>query len=216
MKKNRQCGIQVIKNHYFNLEYDTKARWISYWYQINEVVSQNPECVLEIGSGNKTVSSYLKKIGLEITTCDFDKNLEPDVVANVLKLPFKQNAFDIVICAEVLEHLPFKYFTKSLREIYRITKKSAVITLPHFSLTNVYFGFKIVPFVPRKELCLKVDYPFENKFDGEHYWEIGKRRYPLNRIKREIIKSGFLIQKMYYPKENPRHHFFVLEKPPAK
>lgn len=212
MKKNTQSNTQVSKSHYYNLEYDTKARWISYWYQINEVISQNPKSVLEIGSGNKTVSSYLKKIGLKITTCDFDKTLEPDVVANVLKLPFKQNTFDVVICAEVLEHLQFKYFAKALKEIYRVTKKTAIVSLPHFSLTNLYFGIKIIPFIPKNEICLKVDYPFDHKYDGEHYWEIGKKAYPLSRIKREIIKSGFSIQRMYYPKENPRHHFFVLQK----
>lgn len=216
MKKVIKSKIQVTQTHYFNLEYDTKVRWISYWYQINEVIRQNPKSVLEIGSGNKTVSDYLKKVGFKVTTCDFDTKLKPDIVANILKLPFKSESFDVVLCAEVLEHLPFTNFVKALREICKVTRNSAIITLPHFSLTNLYLGIKILPFITQKELSFKVDYPFKHKFDGEHYWEIGKRGYPLNRIKREIIKSGFLIQKMYYPKENPRHHFFVLTKPSTK
>lgn len=211
MKKVR---VQVSRNNYFNLSYDTRARWLSYWYQVSEVINQNPISVLEIGVGNKTVSHYLKKMGFNVTTCDFDKNLEPDVVANILKLPFKLNTFDVVLCAEVLEHLSFKHFVKALREIYRITKKSAIITLPHFSLTNLYLGVKIIPFIPKKEFSFKIDYPFNHQFDGEHYWEIGKKGYSLSIVKREIIKSGFLIDKMYYPKENPRHHFFILKKSP--
>ena len=187
--------IQVLSKNYFDTSYDTKARWNSYWYQIYEVVKLQPKRVLEIGVGNKTVSSYLKKMKFNITTCDFDKNLEPDVVANVLKLPFKPNAFDVVLCAEVLEHLPFKYFVKALREIYRITKKSAIVTLPHFSLTNLYLGAKVVPFIPKKEFSFKVDYPFKHQFDGEHYWEIGKKSHSLSKVKEEIPKSGFLIEK---------------------
>ena len=34
-----------------------------------------------------------------------------------------------------------------------------------------------------------------NNFDEEHYWEIGKAGYPLNRIVRDIQKVGFKIEK---------------------
>ncbi|OGD91360.1 hypothetical protein A3D81_01000 [Candidatus Curtissbacteria bacterium RIFCSPHIGHO2_02_FULL_40_17] len=204
--------IQVPEDHYFNLKYDSKGRWISYWYQIKEVLSFSPETVLEIGVGNKTVSDYLKKIGLNVKTCDFDKSLKPDVVGDVLDLPFKGDSFDVVLCAQVLEHLPPVKFTKALGEIYRVCKKAAVITLPHFSLTNLYFGFKLIPFVPKIELSLKVDWPFKHKFKGEHYWEIGKKEYYLNKIKKKIEDAGFSIEKSFYPAENPFHHFFVIKK----
>jgi len=36
-----------------------------------------------------------------------------------------------------------------------------------------------------------------NKFDGEHYWEIGKAEYPLSKIIDEIQKAGFRIEKTY-------------------
>src|SRR3990167_9093807 len=118
--------VQVRKDHYFNLKYDTKERWISYWYQIHEVLFYDPQTVLEIGIGNRTVSDYLKKAGVKVTTCDFDKSLKPDVLADILNLPFKKNSFDVVLCAEVLEHLPFKKFHRALEEIRRVCKKSAV------------------------------------------------------------------------------------------
>lgn len=47
----------------------------------------------------------------------------------VLKLPFKDNSFDAVVCSETLEHLP-DYIT-ALRELLRITKKTLVITVPN-------------------------------------------------------------------------------------
>lgn len=208
----RFSKVQVKKDHYFNLNYDKKERWISYWYQINEVVKKNPESVLEIGVGNRTVSDYLKKAGIKVTTCDFDTSLKPDVLADVLKLPFKEKCFDVVLCAEVLEHLPFNKFKKALFEIKRVCKLYSIITLPHYSLTNFYLGIKLIPYIKRLELSLKVDFPFQHKFEGEHHWEIGKKSFPLKKIEVDIEKTGFRIEKSYYPKENPRHHFFILKK----
>jgi len=212
MKRAKNNKIQVSQDHYYNLKYDTKERWMSYWYQVKEVLSFEPQTVLEIGVGNMTVSDYLKKLGIKITTCDFDKNLNPDVVADVKGLPFERNSFDVILCAEVLEHLPFENFYEALKELHRVSKKTVVITLPHFSITNLYFGIKLIPFIPKKELSIKVDLPIKHEFLGEHYWEIGKSGYSLRKIENKIKESGFKIKKSYYPKENLFHHFFILIK----
>lgn len=216
LKKNRPLKIQVKKSHYFNLKYDSKKRWISYWYQISEVLNAKPNRVLEVGVGNKVVSDYLKKIGISTITCDFDAALKPDYAGNVLELPFKKDSFDTVLCAEVLEHIPFEDFGKALKELKKVTKNKIILTLPHYSLTNIYFGFKLIPFLPIKELSVKVDFPFKHVFTGEHYWEIGKRSYPLSSILSGIKKVGLTIEKQYYPKENPYHHFFILSKKKEK
>lgn len=204
--------IQVSSKNYFDITYDTNARWNSYWYQIYEVVKLGPKRVLEIGIGNKTVSDYLKKIGVNVTTCDLDKSLNPDIVGDILNLPFKKDSFDVVLCAEILEHLPFKQVSSALKQIHKVTNKYAIITLPRFSLTNLYLGFKIIPFIPKKQITYKIDLPFSHKFDGEHYWEIGKVNYGLSKVRKTFIDNGFLIEKDYYPPENPRHHFFILSK----
>jgi len=205
--------IQVAKKHYFDLRYDSKSRWISYWHQINEVLKLKKSPILEIGIGNKTVSDYLKKIGLAVTTADFDSSLKPDVNADVLDLPFKNNSFGTILCAEVLEHLPFKDFMRALSEIRRVTKHYAVVTIPHDSLTHIYLGIKIIPFVPKIEKMIKINTSKEqHTFDGEHYWEVGKKGYSLEVVKKAITKTGFKIIKDYYPLENPKHHFFILKK----
>ena len=52
-----------------------------------------------------------------------------------------------------------------------------------------------------------------HKFDGEHYWKIGKAEYPLNKIINEIQKAGFWVEKTYSRVfENPYHRFFILRK----
>jgi hypothetical protein len=53
-----------------------------------------------------------------------------------------------------------------------------------------------------------------NKFNGEHYWEIGKAGYPLSISKniKDIQRSGFKIERTYRIFEHPYHRFFILKK----
>ena len=202
---------QVSKNHYFNFnKYDTKERWISYWHQINEVLKTKPKKVLEVGIGNRTVSDYLRKLKIKVITADIDKALSPDYVVSVTELStvFNKNSFDTTLCAEVLEHLPFKYFEDALQELHFVTKNYLILSLPHFGV-DVLLNFKL-PLVRKMEFAIKLPYPKKHKFDGEHYWEIGKKGYSLRKILR-IISKWYYIEKTYLVPENPYHRFFVLK-----
>jgi len=195
---------------YLSLNYNDKKRWMSYWYQIREILEFNPKTVLVVGKGNGLVPDYLKICGLEVTTLDIDKSLNPDIVSSVLAVPFGDGHFDVILCAQVLEHLTYGDFPRALSEIKRASKSGAVISLPHFG-PAVKFLFKI-PFLPEIKILFKTPYPKKHVFKGEHYWEIGKYDYPLRRIKNDIKKSGFIIKNDYIVFENPLHHFFVLKK----
>ena len=195
---------------YFAANYDDKRRWASYWYQIKEILDLNLKKVLVIGKGNGLVSEYLKLAGIKILTLDIDETLKPDVIASVIKMPFSDNEFDAVLCAQVLEHLPYEDFFKAISEIKRVAKIGAIISLPHFG-PAIRFLFKL-PFFPEIKFMIKLPYPKVHKFKDEHYWEIGKRGYPAGKIKKDIMKSGLAIEKNYVIFENPLHHFFVLKK----
>ncbi len=202
---------QVLKEHYFK-GYDTKERWVSYWYQINEVLWTNARKVLEVGVGNKTVSNYLKERGIKVTTVDINPDLKPDHVCSVIELTkcFKPNSFDVVLCAEVLEHLPFEYFGKALGELHSVTKRYVILSLPYAG-ANFCTSLKL-PLTRRMDLKFKVPYFFlPHKFNGEHYWEIGKKGYPLKKIL-ALLKKKFRIIKCYFPAEDMYHAFFVLKK----
>ncbi|KKS46485.1 hypothetical protein A2567_01950 [Candidatus Azambacteria bacterium RIFOXYD1_FULL_42_11] len=195
---------------YFSTNYNDEKRWMSYWHQIREVAAFNPQNVLIIGKGNGLVLEYLKLAGIKTASLDIDESLKPDVVASVLNMPFGESQFDVVLCAQVLEHLPYEDFGKSLAEIRRTAKFGTVISLPHFG--PVIKFFLKIPFLPPLRFMVKLPYPKKHVFKGEHYWEIGKKNYPLKKIKAEIKKSGFSIEKDYIVFENPLHHFFVLKK----
>lgn len=195
---------------YFSQNYGDKKRWISYWRQIKEVLKFRPGNVLIIGKGNGLISEYLKLKGIKVITLDIDENLKSDVIASVVKMPFSDDEFDVVLCAQVLEHLPYDDFGNALLEIKRVARHGAIISLPHFGPT-IRFLLKL-PFLPEIKFLFKIPYPKKHVFKGEHYWEIGKMGYSLRRIRGDIKKLGLTIEKDYIVFENPLHHFFILKK----
>ncbi|MCK4735029.1 MAG: methyltransferase domain-containing protein [Methanophagales archaeon] len=204
---------QVPKEHYYK-DYDDVTRFISYFYQIDSVIKTNPKTILEVGIGNKTVSNYLKQFGFDITLCDFDVNLEPDVVADVGDLPFKDDKFDAVLACEILEHIPFEDVSMALSELKRISKKYVIISIPDSSFfTELLFNINI-PFLNKKLLHYVLSIPFfTHKFKktNEHYWEMGYKNYSKKQI-RKLLKRYFEIKKEFQPILNPCHYFFILEK----
>lgn len=190
--------------------YNNRDRWMSYWQQNEIVLSLKPKRILEIGIGNKTVTNYLKSHGIEVTTLDLNESLKPDIVASIERMPVPDESFDAVLAAEILEHLSFDKFEACLKEIRRVTKKYAVISLPDWGWT-FYFIFK-TPLLKKFQAMFKISGVLKHKFNGEHCWEIGKRGYPLSKIKKEIEISGFKILKDFITPDSPYHHFFILEK----
>lgn len=197
---------------YFQKEYDSKTRFISYWHQINEILSLVPKIVLEIGIGNRFMSNYTKWKRINIVTLDFDKKLNPDIVGSVLHIPFHNDSFDVVACYEVLEHLPFQYFPDTLGEIHRVSSKYVILSLPD-STRFCLFNIQIPKIKTIKKLIslpwLKVP---EEEIHPTHHWEIGTKNYSLKRILSEIRNNGFEVKKTYRIFELPYHHFFALEK----
>jgi len=189
-------------------KYVHKSRWVSYWHQIREVLDLAPESVLVVGPGDGIVVDVLKKQIGEVKTFDIEKELNPDIVGSVDDMPLADDSFDVVLCAEVLEHLPFEKFEKSLSELKRVAGKYVVLSLPHFG-PQVKLNFKI-PMVKEVRIAVKIPFPLRHAPGGVHYWEIGKRGYPPGKI-RKIISRYFKIEKEFIPLENQYHHFFVLK-----
>ncbi|MDD4662668.1 MAG: methyltransferase domain-containing protein [Candidatus ainarchaeum sp.] len=205
---------QVDITHY-DTNYNNLLRWISYYHQIESIIELNPKNILEIGVGNKTIYNYLKQNKYNITSCDFDKRLNPDIVGDIRKLPIKNKQYDLVCAFEVLEHIPFTDFEIAIRELNRISKKYIIISIPHFSI-NIEWVIKI-PFLYRlfKKFYfgfrISIPYPIKHNFDGEHYWELGKKGYSVKKIK-NVLQKHFKILKDYRNPLNSYHHIFVLEK----
>lgn len=203
----QKYNIQVEPEHYADLGYDSKPRFASYWHQANEITRRRPASVLEIGIGSGFLHRYLASLGQTIHTCDFDERLGPDTVASVLELPFKDGEFEMVCCFETLEHIPFGDFDRAVSELKRVSSKWVLISLPDVtpyvrvdikgSVGRIVNGIKDLPAVR----------PKTHTFDGEHYWEIGKRGYPLTDIVARLENHDLVVEDNFRVFEQPYHRF---------
>ena len=202
--------LQAEASMYWMPGYDTIERLISYCYQINNLMADKTQTILEIGCGSGFVRNYLKDHGFNITFVDVDEQLHPDIVASVTSIPLPDESFDIVNCCEVLEHLPWESFDKALREIYRLCRKGAILSLPDAS-GFARLGLKL-PKLPGIHILISSPVKRKFHFDGQHYWEIGRAGYPLAAVISTIRDTGFKIVRTYRVFENPYHRFIVLNK----
>lgn len=209
--------IQIKENHYLSADYITSARWSSYSVIIRTVLEKHPSSILEIGPGNGVVTAALRQMGFIVKTLDFDGKLSPDYVADVsgdnLSDILGGQKFDLVIAAQVLEHIQYEDFVKAVGNLAKIADR-AVISLPHTTDNSflMSFSFKI-PFLKKFSFLKKIIYKKKaHQFNGQHYWEIGKAGYPLRRIKRDMEKNGWKIEKDFLNPENPYHYFFILHR----
>lgn len=203
---------QVEAEHYFRRGYDTPKRFASYWHQVDLALAHAPRTVLEIGPGNGFLSTYLRRAGLDVTTVDLDPALGPSVAAALPDLPFPAAAFDLVVCYEVLEHIPFDRFVPCLKEIGRVSRGNVAISIPDYercfkldTMLSKIWSIHFVVNVPRL-------FPPTHRFNGEHHWEIGKRGYRTTRVLAAMRDAGFDIRRHWRAFETPYHHFFDLTK----
>lgn len=204
-------------NNYLSEKYVSLDRWISYYHQINLVLNiheiENKK-ILEVGVGNNFVNSYLKNLGLNITTYDKNKNLNSDYTGDITKSPFKDNQFDVIMSYEVLEHLPLYKVKIALRELWRVTSSYVIISLPYSGLCfsgylkpPFYNGFifRIPSLIYRPQFLIK-------KSNLTHHWALGEINSSIPKIRRLINEVGFKIIKEKIPILNSHHQFWVMKK----
>ena len=109
-----------------------------------------------------------------------------------------------------MEHLSFDKFEKTLKELQRVSTKYVLISLPY---AGNGFKFEIkLPFIRKIRIYFSIPKFYKkHRFDGQHYWEIGKKRYSKRKIIK-ILKKYFIVKEIKNPYENPYHIFFELSK----
>jgi len=199
---------QVPASHYAKGSYRDKERWVSYWHQLHMVREAAPASLLEIGPGERVVTDILRKEGVAITTADIAPEMNPDVVCSVTALPFPDKSFDVVLAAEVLEHIRYEDVPQALSELHRVARMHVIVSLPHPGY--VFSLIAKVPLLSRFSFLFKIPFFWkEHRFNGEHYWELGKRGYSLRAFIHQAEKTGLALRQSRSYADDPAHRFLL-------
>jgi hypothetical protein len=100
------------------------------------IIPTDRSTVLEIGARDGYISNLLPTIFETVTALDLEKPKISNtnvisVKGDVTHLEYSDNSFDVVLCSEVLEHIPSKYLVKACEEISRVAKYDVVIGVPY-------------------------------------------------------------------------------------
>jgi uncharacterized UPF0146 family protein len=202
------------KDCYYSDLYFSTDQFISFSEQIRLVKHLNRKNILEIGIGNGIVADFLKKAGLTVTTLDINANLSPDIVGSVTDLLdiFKESNFDIVLCAEVLEHMPFEYFEQAISNISKTTNEYAILTLPRCQKVIVDFQFNLkIPKFSYIEKGIFFSIP-SSKISKEHHWELDSSKKTKYKEIVRILDKYFSITTSGRFRFRAYHQYFILKK----
>lgn len=106
-----------------------------------EIKKLKVSSILDAGCGEGFTLEFLRKqgIGKAYEGIDFlktaigiGKKVHPKVTlkqASIYELPYKANAFDLVLCTEVLEHLEKP--RDAVKELFRVSKKYVLVSVPN-------------------------------------------------------------------------------------
>ena len=101
---------------------------------VKKYIPKDVKTILDAGCGNGAISNYLE--GFDITAIDQSKEALKYVKSKTIQgsidnLPFEDKSFDLIICSDVLEHLPEEVYYKTVKEFKRVSKKYILIISPN-------------------------------------------------------------------------------------
>lgn len=101
-----------------------------------ELIPGDVRSILDAGCGDGAVSNNLVRQGLTVVGVDISvaalQHFQGFPLAGSLDtLPFADRSFDLVLCTEVLEHLPESVFMAALADLERVAKRFILITTPN-------------------------------------------------------------------------------------
>lgn len=193
--------------------------------------------VVDVGAGHGKYKGLISKFCDSYTSVDnissayqFDEKSEkPDVISDVLNMPFKDGEFDTAICTEVLEHVedPFKL----TKELSRILKPGGYVIFssnwvaPYHQEPKDYWrfsrdayqllcernGLKIAEIYTKGGLFSLILY-FVNRNIDLNTKKIKKVRVALGRINMVFEKIAEKMDKLYKTKDTIGH--LVIAKKP--
>lgn len=204
---SEHSAIQVEPEHYEWASYNTQGRWASYWHQIRAVLESRPASCLVVGPGDGTVPAALRHLGIEVMTLDIDARLDPELVGDVRSIPLPDDAVDVSVCAQVLEHIPLGEVGSGLRELARVTRQRVIVSVPQRG-RMWRLGLRL-PYLPPIAAAGVLPARTPHTFDGQHHWELGASN-SRRRVVEDLLSRCFVIEQTFTVFEHPYHRFYLL------
>lgn len=197
---------------YFSDSYFSMPQLCSFAHQLNFIHSMRPKSAIEIGLGNGFVSTYLRRAGVPVLTADINPALEPDICAPLADVRAQIDApRDLVICCEVLEHMPLKELDANLDHLRGLGDR-LFLTLPNSYRAWGLSGLLFLPKLGGQLFDLNFNIPWKRPIaGGPHFWEVGytatcSRAAIVRRLQQRYgkVRSGRFAL-------NPYHMWFICE-----
>jgi len=131
--------------------YDDPSLWEGYGHgreaereRISFILNNLPqdyETVVDVGCGSGVILNRIKgkkTIGLDGSLAALQHVRGPRLRGDVTYLPFRDDAFDLVLSCEVLEHLADDFLVRAVRELFRASRKYVLITVPYLENLSLH------------------------------------------------------------------------------
>lgn len=117
-------------------EYRSSAREQKRIADLLALIPKGYRSALDIGARDGYISDLLTKEFAEVTALDLEmpEVSNPNVKTvrgDITELDYPDNAFDVVMCTEVLEHIPPQLLEQACRETSRVAKHAVLVGVPY-------------------------------------------------------------------------------------
>lgn len=93
--------------------------------------------ILDAGCGEGILVEKYRKEGYDIIGLDLSYSSEYVLRGDIIKMPFKDREFDVVLCLDIIEHLNFKEQEKALNEVNRVLNNDGSVILAISNLVHI-------------------------------------------------------------------------------
>jgi ubiquinone/menaquinone biosynthesis C-methylase UbiE len=157
---NDHAGLKIFyeREGLVTNRYDSNSFWERRYHQkkasivaaILKSVLRKNDLVLDAGCGSGELSLIAERLGGRVASLDVaksylkrvPKNVENRVCASLSYVPFTSKAFDVVVCADVMEHIPD--YDRVLEQLRCVCSQTTILTTPCQGILRELYG-KLFP-----------------------------------------------------------------------